>query len=274
MYSGSTLTSISGRILGAHQKVDRIARRNVEQLLPGCYFPKITAILHFEGGNGPDAIKRKSPSKDEPWHFLQPFDTHDTQLIDYINDHYDGLVIALRARNDVRAAFEAAWLAHAMVDGLTPAHHYPYEEKLIELRSGQAIGTRLLLKDRFIMSGEKPSRQLTNNWKMWGPKGLLTTHAAFEGGVATVMAPLSLKQSLPTQAQIDLLKERGLMEWFRDHAQEVANLHIYDDFYLSGWTTKLARLIRGELAPMLVRVVGTVWYAAAKEAAEGISQKR
>jgi hypothetical protein len=139
MYSGSTLTRISGNIIGAHQKIDRIARRQLEAIVPGIVFPDITSILHFEGDQGPDSIKRKNPGPDEEWHFIRPFDDTDTQLIEFINYHYKELVKALKSTNEERAAFEAAWLAHAVVDGLTPAHHYPYEQKLMELRHGGAL---------------------------------------------------------------------------------------------------------------------------------------
>src|ERR1700679_1070223 len=115
MYSGSTMTSFSGRLIGAHQKIDRLARRNLEYLLPRCSFPQTAEILHFEGRHGPDAINRKSPAKDARWHFLQPFDLDDTQLIKLIEGHYRTLVSALQRQDEVRASFEAAWLAHAVV---------------------------------------------------------------------------------------------------------------------------------------------------------------
>ena len=35
MYSGTTLTAVSGRLAGAHQKIDRIARRQLSVLLEG-----------------------------------------------------------------------------------------------------------------------------------------------------------------------------------------------------------------------------------------------
>ena len=72
MYSGSTITKISGIVLGAHQKIDRVARKHLEALLPENNFPKISNILKFEGDKGPDSIKRKSPFVDEPWHFFHP----------------------------------------------------------------------------------------------------------------------------------------------------------------------------------------------------------
>src|SRR5436190_16657511 len=126
MYSGTTLTKLSGRLMGAHQKIDRIARRHLTTLTDtDVPFPTIKNILHFEGKNGPDGIKRKSPAQDEPWHFFSPFDDTDSKIVKLINEHYDKLVEQLKADNQERAAFEAAWLAHTLVDGLTPAHYYP-----------------------------------------------------------------------------------------------------------------------------------------------------
>ncbi|MBC7546413.1 hypothetical protein H7171_01560 [Candidatus Saccharibacteria bacterium] len=270
MYSGSTLTAVSGRLLGAHQKIDKAARRHLDRLAPACRFPSSSAILHFEGDNGPDAIKRKSPARDEPWHYIQPFDAKDVQLLGLIASHYKKLVGALVADDQVRAAFEASWLAHALVDGLTPAHHYPYEEKLVELRSGKGIETRTTIREKLLMPGETTTKQLHNNWKMWGPKGLFTTHAAFEWGVATLIVPLSFKSCLPSASDIDAFQKQSIETWYRHVAQDVARMNIYDEFYRSGWTVRLARQVRRKLAPMLVSTVATVWYAAVAEA--GVSR--
>jgi len=266
MYSGSTFTTYSGRLLGAHQKIDRLARRQLEKLLPGTNFPAATSILHFEGDNGPDAIKRKSPAKDEPWHYLQPFDQTDTQLIELIQHHYSQLVKALRLDDAVRASFEAAWLAHAIVDGLTPAHHYPYEEKLVELSSGRSIADRTTIVKKIFLPGLSAKHLLANNWKMWGPKGLFTTHAAFECGVAILIAPLKGLRMLPTPDAIADFKAQPLGQWFRHKAQDVARLELYDAFYETGWTIPLARRVRYQLAPILVQAVALVWYGAALEA--------
>ena len=143
MYSGTTFHNKSGSVLGAHQKIDRVAYRHLQKITKQSEgFPPLKLLLHFEGKNGPDGIKRKSPAKDEPWHFYNPFDDDDTGLIEYIERHYEELVTELKKGNMERAAFNAAWLAHALVDGLTPAHHFPYEEKLIELRGGAGIESR------------------------------------------------------------------------------------------------------------------------------------
>lgn len=263
MYSGTTLTKNSGRFLGAHQKFDRVARRDLAELLPdNSLFPSAKNILHFEGKNGPDAIKRKSPAKDELWHYFNPFDPKDTQILKILNDHYTKLVVELKSGNKERTAFEAAWLAHAVVDGLTPAHHYPYEEKLVELRGGQGIETRTTVKEKWVLPGDTRRQQLHNNWKMWGARGLFTSHFLFEMGVATIVKPLSLGSAEPTPEDIINFRELGLEESFTRIAKEIAVMDIYHRYCRKGWTPKLARQVRKKLAPTIVKTLTLAWYSA------------
>lgn len=274
MYSGTTLTPISGRLLGAHQKLDRLARGSLRELLKSknSTFPTTKEILHFEGVNGPDAIKRKSPAKDEPWHYYSPFDEEDTQIIELIGMHYDRLAQALREKDDTRASFEAAWLAHAIVDGLTPAHHFPYEETLTELRGGAGIETRTTVKKKIILPGDTRRQQVKNNWKMWGPGGLLATHGFFEFGVAALIAPFSLKQVSIKEKDIQDLYKYGVLELFRRKAKEIDGLDMFDRYSTYGWTPRLARQVRNHLAPAIVKMVTLAWYAAAIDA--GIIEKK
>lgn len=273
MYSGTTLTPLSGRLLGAHQKLDRLARNSLRHLLQNnSSFPTIQSILHFEGAKGPDAIKRKSPAKDEPWHYYSPFDNADTKLIDLIELHYDQLVVALKKQDTVRAAFEAAWLAHAIVDGLTPAHHYPYEELLTELRGGAGIETRTSVKEKIVLPGETRRQQVRNNWKMWGPRGLLTTHGLFEFGVAALIAPFGHNPVRVTNVDIEELYTYGVLELFRRKAKEIGSLDMYHRYYEYGWTPRLARQVRNHLAPAIVKMVTLAWYAATIDA--GLTEKR
>ena len=126
--------------MGVHQKIDRVAHRHIQSHTPKKFtMPTIQEVLHFEGLNGPDGIKRKSPGKDEPWHYIDPKNSDDRAIIDMINDHIFNLAQALRTKNPERTAFEMAWVSHAIVDGLTPAHHYPLEAKLEELRGGEGL---------------------------------------------------------------------------------------------------------------------------------------
>lgn len=157
MYSGTTFRTKSGRLMGVHQRIDKVARRHIAPFVSRKIgFPTAKQILHFEGLNGPDGIKRKSPAKDEPWHYINPADPTDTALLDMIDEHINNLAKALQTKNIQRAAFEAAWMAHAITDGLTPAHHYPLEEKLEELRDGRGIETRTTAKEKILLPGKNP----------------------------------------------------------------------------------------------------------------------
>lgn len=266
MYSGTTLTPISGRILGAHQKLDRVARNQLDKLLPDKnMFPSTKKILHFEGRKGPDAIKRKSPAKDEPWHYYSPFDNDDSQLIELIEDHYNQLVKELKKHNKERTAFEAAWLAHAIVDGLTPAHHYPYEEKLSEIR-GEAKETRTTIKEKIIPKGDTKRDTLKKTWKVYGPKGLMSTHGLFELGIATIIAPLGMSMSPPTKQELDNSIKIGAIELFKRTAREIAVLDMYERFSKRGWTTKLIVDVRSKLAPQIARTVAIIWFLALLDA--------
>jgi hypothetical protein len=266
---------MSGRLLGAHQKLDRLAHAGLRRLLEDpTVFPSIRQVLHFEGVNGPDAIKRKSPAKDEPWHYYSPFDDDDNKLIDLLDAHYDRLVSALKQKDQVRAAFEAAWMAHAIVDGLTPAHHYPYEEVLTELRGGEGIETRTTVRQKLVLPGETRREQVKNNWKMWGPGGLLATHGFFEFGVAAIIAPFSLKQVPITAKDMDQLYEYGVLELFRRQAKEISGLDMFHRYMSKGWTPLLARQVRNHLAPTIVKTVTLAWYAATIDAGLTKKEKR
>lgn len=266
MYSGTTLTPFSGNIAGAHQKLDRVARRHLERLgVRDDTFPTSRRIIHFEGNKGPDAIKRKSPAKDEPWHYYSPFDDNDSQLFELITRHYDELVKQLKTGNEERSAFEAAWLAHAIVDGLTPAHHYPYEAKLEEIW-GHGIEERTTVKQKWFPPGDTRREKLSKTWKVWGPKGLISMHSMFELGIAAIIAPLSMREAVPKQDELELINEVGVVEVFKRAAREIAVLDMYGRFRKKGWTTKLVYDVRHRLGPTISKTVALAWYQALVDA--------
>jgi hypothetical protein len=265
MYSGTTLHGKSGNLIGAHQKFDRVARRFVDTLRPGTNFPNSKLILHFEGNNGPDAIKRKSPGIDEPWHLWDPTDDNDQQLLDVVREHQVGLVRELGDENFEKAAFEAAWLAHAIVDGLTPPHHYPYEEKLLALR-GEGLETRNSIRNKIIIQGDTKRQTLSRNWKMWGAKGLMLSHASFEWGVSTVVIPMRLSKGLPTAGDIKHARNIGFDKYLRENALAIYELNMYERFLRHGWTTKLGKEIRQNLGPKIANCITVAWVLAIDEA--------
>ena len=244
MYSGSTLTNSSGNIIGAHQKIDRTARFALTDLLTHNHkFPSKSLLLHFEGKNGPDASKAKLDGDHAPWHFYDPFDPDDGHLLEQIEAHYAQLVAELKAQNIERAAFEASWLAHALVDGLTPAHHYPFEAELERLR-GEGKETRTTVLKKILIPGQTKREIFAKNWEMWGAKGLFTTHFMFEWGAAMLMAPMSKKMAVPSRYDLKTIHKIGLSEYFKRTAREVALFDMYDHFYRRGWTPKLTKQIR------------------------------
>ena len=269
MYSGTVFRNKSGRIMGVHQRIDRLARRALELELPHhAYFPSEHDILHFEGLNGPDGIKRKSPGRDEPWHYVDPENPEDTALYTMISDHMFNLTEALRSNNKERAAFEAAWMAHAITDGLTPAHHYPLEEKLEELRHGKGLETRTSWKEKLLLPGKSRRHQLQNNWEFWGAKGIMTTHLAFELGVASSLAGRNLNGVGPHDHDYERLAAEGFEKLLRDAVSYVASLGLYEEFSRRGWTRRLAHDTREILIPIIVEMVTLAWIDCVRHASE------
>lgn len=264
MYSGTTFRTKSGRVMGVHQRIDRLARQELAKLTSKQQvFPNVHDILHFEGLNGPDGIKRKSPGQDEPWHYIDPTDHNDDGLRQMIRDHIVNLTNALAVRDNERSAFEAAWLAHAITDGLTPAHHYPLEEKLEELRGGEGLETRNTRRKKIVLPGETRRHMLRNNWEFWGAKGVMTTHFLFELGIATTLAATGkVPDTVPTGNDIVRLKNDGYEPLFNEALYRVADLKLYEEFYRVGWTRRLAHDTRELLIPEIVRSVTLAWYCA------------
>lgn len=262
MYSGTTFGKRSGNLVGAHQRIDRIARRHLQQLLPeGVSFPSAAQILHFEGDKGPDGVKRKSPSVDEPWHYIDPTKNEDTALIDMIQDHIQNLAHALKEGNEERAAFEAAWSAHAIVDGLTPAHHFPLADKIEEL-FGMPHHERITIKQKNVIKGVGKRDTLSKNWEYWGSGGIFTSHILFEWGVVSTMVGKRYRSTITEQDYVDV-KLRGYDAIFNEALERIVALDVYELFCRVGWNVKVARIVHRQLVPEIIRAVVLGWYAAA-----------
>jgi hypothetical protein len=248
----------------AHQKLDRVAHRHLRTLIPpDVFFPGISRVLHFEGQRGPDSTNLKNNEHvEQPWHFIDPMDATDTDLHSLIEHHMRELTEALKAKDQFRSGYEAAWLAHALVDGLTPAHHYPYEQELEELRGGQSRHERKGLVGWMYVKGESRRDSLKRSYRLIGPKGLLMTHTLFEGGAFTLIALLRLSDARPSHDDLALVRKVGVVEVFRQYAREVASHELYQRFYEFGWTPKLSKDVRRELAPRMAKMIVLAWYAA------------
>ncbi len=266
MYSGTILRTKSGRLMGVHQKIDRVARRHIKRHIPkGMHFPTTHEVLHFEGLNGPDGIKRKSPGHDEPWHYIDPTNPDDKKLVVMIMDHVENLSVALRDNNRERAAFEAAWMAHAITDGLTPAHHYPLDDKIEELW-GKPKEERLTIRDKNIIKGKNRRDTISKNWEYWGTSGVFTNHFMFEWGVGTSIVSSSFDDIGLTQADLERVENTPFEDIFDDALRRVVSMKMYDEFSRLGWTRHLAIETREELIPEIIKTVVLGWYAAVVKA--------
>lgn len=266
MYAGTTLYNASGNIAGAHQRIDRVAKRHlIHHIGRAPFFPSIKTILHFEGKNGPDGIKSKSPSIDEPWHFINPETGKDDPLIEVLQGHIHNLAQALRAKDEERAGFEAAWLAHAVVDGLTPAHHYPLAEKVEELW-GKPHSERSSRKDKIMIKGVNYRDTVSKNWQYWGSGGVFTAHYMYELGFASSITVGKFSDINITPDDFKRIENQGYIDFFLESVKAVDDMGTYQEFMRVGWSAYLGRVTRKDLAPLIMRNVCLAWYAAVCEA--------
>lgn len=257
----------SGELIGTHRKIDKTARRMLSKYLDNArIFPSAEQILQFEGINGPDGLKRKSPGVDEPMHFINP-QNDDGVLIGLIDNHHINLVKALASRNIERAAFEAAWMAHAITDGLTPAHHYPYQERVKELMKGKDYKQLFGIKIKGIMRGDNLAEALHNNWLYWGTNGIMTKHVAFEYGVANLVAVIPQKNLMlgMSRKNFDNIDYKKV---FYRALERVDSLKMYDKFLEKGWTTELMSDTCNILIPEIIKTVALCWASCINEAEE------
>lgn len=264
MYSGTTFRHNSGNVVGVHQRIDRVAKRHlVHHIGTHSFFPSIKTILHFEGKNGPDGIKSKSPSVDEPWHFIRSDAGLDDPLVITIQDHLHNLAEALKKEDEHRAGFEAAWLSHAIVDGLTPAHHYPLAEKIEELW-GKAHSERNSKTDKIIIKGNGKRDMVAKNWEYWGASGIFSAHLFYEMGVASSISLTQFKDIGITPADLQRIEEEGYSQYFLDSIKEIDDMGTYQEFMRTGWSVYLGQVSRKKMIPILMKNVCLAWYAASK----------
>ncbi len=262
MYSGFVTKHKTVSRLGIHQRYDMAAYRMISQYLPAGAFPTLKNIIHFEGYNGPDGLKIKSRGEHEPSHMYDPAtDTGDAAT--HIANHYDALVQNLKSGDLLRGSFEASWLAHYICDGLTPAHHWPLEDKVAEAAAQVKPELRRA-------SPAKVAQSIRKQWDIWGAKGHMSTHFNFEMGVAFALMIFPIKPVF-TEAEMARARELGAVEYFKAEARDIATLNLYDAFYRQGWTTEIATAVKNKVAPQGARAIGIIWLLAVLEAGQDLA---
>lgn len=270
-------SKFSGKIVGTHQRLDQAARRSLAKVLPKSkFFPTTKEILHFEGSRGPDGLKRKSPGVDEPSHMLilndiKPSEEAGHENLDQrsvetmIIDHRWNLVQALKVKDEVRAAFEAAWMAHMITDGLTPAHHFPLSEVQDALMTDKDLVRVFGAPIKGVMHGRSMLETMRNNWLYWGAGGHMSKHIAYEYGILMITAALT-PRALEVKLTEEDLMTINIEKIFQESLEKIQKLRMYDRFLGEGWTTELATETKNVLLPEIVRAITLGWYSAVAEA--------
>lgn len=251
------------RLVGTHQKLDRVSRRFLSKILPPeTYFPTAKEIVYFEGMRGPDGLKRKCPDSPQPSHFIIP-NNDDKILLSQILDNQKNLKAALKNNNPERAAFEAAWLAHWLTDGLTPAHHFPLHDFRDELMSDNEFFEIFGRPLRYVMHGDSPIKTVKNNWEYYGKNGEMTKHFFFEFKIAKIITPMKSKKLYPKLKKEDLEKLKSkkinLETEFYKSLAKITKLKMYDRYRELGWTGKLEKETKEILLPEIVKLITLAW---------------
>lgn len=262
MYSGFITHKNVIKRLGVHQRFDMTAYDMLEPYLVPGRFPTLKDILHFEGYNGPDGLKVKSPGVAEPSHLYNPADDTGEVPI-HIARHYEHLVESLVRQDQIRAAFEASWLAHFICDGLTPAHHFPLDERIKDLHDDE----RDALERGDLASALARWRR---RWATWGGKGLLSTHFNFEMGIAFTFLTYPVRGQLD-EPLIIRARQLGPTAFFKVEAKEVAELNLYERFYRQGWNADIAATVKNVIAPKAATAIAAIWLLAILEAEQQLA---
>lgn len=270
MYSTTTIVKNShfnGRYFGTHQRLDLAARQLLGRAAPemgNFSFPTGKEIIHFEGTRGPDGLKRKSPGEDEPSHMWSD-DPDGKGVRRIIEDYRFNLVSAIKKQDSERTAREAAWMAHMITDGMTPAHHFPLGEEKKQLMTGEDMLKVFGEPVKGLVHGRNWRETCKNNWKYWGLSGSMKQHVSYEYGVLILAASMPIRNLVP-KIDAEQFFQQDFWKTYLEAVDEMLEQHYYEDFTTKGWTVGLVRRTREQLLPQIVKMIALGWYSAIKEA--------
>lgn len=263
MFSRTILADSKTEKIATHQRLVRAASKQVKAYLPkGAKFPTAKQINYFEGKNGPDGLgTKKSKEEDIPCQFLLP-ENDDGRLVGHIRDHLHEVHEAYKKRDEIKLSFELAWLEHMIVDGLTPAHHYPFKEEVDKLSKRDRKEVDNLMK-RLFLSGDGILNSIEVNWKHIGPKGVGSSHILYEAGIDFIAMSLRARQLIKPITAEDIKKAKNgqFVDLYYKSVYKIADMKMFDKYMKSGWTTELANSTREVLLPEAVKCITLGWIA-------------
>lgn len=226
--------------VGTHQKFDRAAYDLLKPYIKPNTFPKRSLIMEFEGYGGPDGLKFKGNYKTD--HLWDPINKIG-HLPTWIEINYKNLVKALKNGDMEKAAFEAGFMAHYLTDSLTPAHHLSHKYLLEEYKNNK----------------------YRKRWKVYGHKGLLSTHVFFEAGVssAIIFSPIKVQFD---QELLKNIKKAGIKQVVMNESMGIAKHKMFEQFLKKGWNAKLAKSVKATVVKRIPQLVAAAWLAAYQEA--------
>ncbi len=254
MNSGFSSFVSKGKIksVGVHQRLDRQAYQLITYYnlsnkdLTG-KFPALKKILHFEGINGPDGLKVKS--KNDVSHLWDPI-SKVGHLPTWIEIHHQQLILALQKEDHTEAAFQSAWMAHYLADGMTPAHHIDFnkiEEKMLTSKQANLLN------------------KMRKKWLYYGYKGLLSSHLIFEFGIGFYLIASRTKPKFDADL-LQQIKKQGLKRVFEIETSKVGELDLYNNFLTEGWNGKILTELRNSVLIRIPQLISASWQSAIEEA--------
>lgn len=246
MNSGFFSHLTKGKLLnsvGTHQKFDRTAYDLLKERIDKDKFPPRSLIMKFEGFGGPDGLKFKGSYKTD--HLWDPVNKIG-HLPVWIEINYKNLVAALKNGDMEKAAFEAGFMAHYLTDSLTPAHHMSHKYLLEEYENNK----------------------YRKRWKVYGHKGLLSSHVAFEAGISSAIIFTPVKVRLDDELLKSIQKE-GIKQVVMNESLAISKHKMYEQFLKKGWNAKLAKSVKATVVKRIPQLVAAAWLAAYQEAYKG-----
>lgn len=243
MDSGFISHISKGKLLnsvGTHQKFDRTAYDLLKDRIGKGKFPAQSMILKFEGAGGPDGLKFKGKyNTDHMWDPVNKIG----HLPTWIEINYKNLIKALKAGDMIKASFEAGFMAHYLTDSLTPAHH---------------------LSHKFILE-EYENKKYRKRWKIYGHKGILSSHVAFEAGISTAIMFTPIRIEFD-ESLLKAIKKDGIKNVVMSESLDISKHNMYDAFLTKGWNAKLAKAIKSTVVKRIPQLIAAAWMAAYEEA--------
>ena len=127
--------------------------------------------------------------------------------------------------------------------------------------------TMIKIKIKGIMRGDNLAEALRNNWLYWGTNGIMTKHAAFEYGVANLVAVIPQKKLMLGMSRRNF-ENIDYKKVFYRALERVDSLKMYDKFLEKGWTTELMSDTCNILIPEIIKTVALCWASCINEAEE------